>query len=310
MNEKECNFRTDMADERVDMYKKINNLTEIDGIKVETRKNEGVITTNVEVLNENGSKAISKEIGKYITMEIENISYLEDDEKENIVRELSNVITNLIGNDTDKSVLVLGLGNINVTPDALGPKVVNDIEITRHLLSLAKELVEQNTRSVCAIAPGVLGTTGIETTEIVYSIVKKINVDMVIAIDSLASQSIKRLGQTIQISNTGITPGSGISNKKEGINEKTLGIPVIAVGIPTVVDMATITNETIDKMIGATGENGDFSDKSKEERYNMIANLLNTENYMVTPKDIDNVIDVISNIIGKGINLSLQNKSY
>lgn len=304
---KECIFSTDMADERVDIYKKVNNLSEVDGIKIETNEKNGFNTTCVEVLNENGSKAISKEIGKYITMQIESINYMEDEEKENVVKELSRVIIELIGNDTKKSVMVLGLGNINVTPDALGPKVINDIDITRHLISFAKDLVEADTRSVCAIAPGVLGTTGIETSEIVYSIVKKINVDIIIAIDSLASQSIKRLGNTIQISNTGITPGSGINNKREGINEKTLGIPVIAIGIPTVVDMATITNETIDKMIGNVNVSGNFSDASKEERYSMIANMLNTENYMVTPKDIDNVIDIISNIIAKGINMSLQN---
>lgn len=303
---KNCVFETDMADERVDMYKKINNLTEVDGIKVETNRNNGFITTNVEVLNENGSKAISKEIGKYVTMQIENINYMEEEEKKNIVNELARVITELIGKDTQKSVMVLGLGNINVTPDALGPKVVNDVDITRHLINFAKELVEQDTRSVCAIAPGVLGTTGIETSEIVDSIVKKINVDMIIAIDSLASQSVNRLGNTIQISNTGITPGSGINNKREGINKKALGIPVIAIGVPTVVDMATITNETIDKMIGNANVEGNFSDASKEERYNVIAKLLNTENYMVTPKDIDNVIDKVSKLIVKAINLSLQ----
>lgn len=304
---KECIFSTDMADERVDIYKRVNNLSEVNGIKIETNEKKEFNTTCVEVLNENGSKAILKEIGKYITMQIQNINYMEDEEKENVVKELSRIVVELIGSDTKKSVMVLGLGNINVTPDALGPKVINDIDITRHLINFAKDLVESDTRSVCAIAPGVLGTTGIETSEIVYSIAKKINVDIIIAIDSLASQSIKRLGNTIQISNTGITPGSGINNKREGINEKTLGIPVIAIGIPTVVDMATITNETIDKMIGNVNVAGNFSDASKEERYGMIASMLNTENYMVTPKDIDSVIDIISNIIAKGINMSLQN---
>lgn len=303
--EKNCIFKTDMADERVDIYKRVNNLTEIDGVKVETNNGEGFVTTNVEVLNENGSKAILKDIGKYITMEIEDVKYLEDNEKQNVIDELSRIILELIGNDTKKSVLVLGLGNINITPDALGPKVVNNIEITRHLINFAKELVDSDTRSVCAIAPGVLGTTGIETSEIVYSIVKKINVDYVIAIDSLASQSIKRLGKTIQISNTGITPGAGVNNKREGINEESLGIPVIAIGVPTVVDMATITNETINKVEGSDNISGEFFNISKEERYNIIANLLNTENYMVTPKDIDDVIDIVSNIVAHSINLSM-----
>ncbi len=306
MNNENNIFRTDMADERVDLYKKVHNLSEIDGIKIDTYSKNHIKTTNVEVLNENGSKAISKEIGKYITIEIENTNYLEEEEKRNIIDELSKNISELIGKDNKKSILVLGLGNVNVTPDALGPKVIKNIDVTRHLINFAKELVDSNTRAVSAIAPGVLGTTGIETSEIVYSIVKKINVDMVVAIDSLASQSINRLGKTIQLSNTGITPGAGIQNKREGIDKNTLGIPVIAIGVPTVVDMATITNETIDKMIQNTDVSGNFSNASKEERYSVIAKILDTENYMVTPKDIDNVVDVISSIISDSINMSLQ----
>lgn len=321
MNKKYLSFRTDMADERVDTYKRVNNLTKVDGIKVESNTKDGVITTVVDVLNENGEKAVSKKIGRYITMEVQDINYLDENGKENVQNIIATQLKALIGDDKNKSIFVVGLGNIAVTPDALGPKVVKQIDITRHLLNYAKELVSENTRAVSAISPGVLGTTGIETSEIVTSIVEKIKPDMLIVIDSLASGSIHRIGNTIQISNTGITPGEGVRNKREGINEETLGIPVIAMGVPTVVDMATITNEAIDKMIeNAKNELNNYSnDKNKsnilnafsaleqDTRYDMIANLLNTQNYIVTPKEIDDVITSVSDLIASGINIALQN---
>lgn len=317
MHKKYLDFRTDMADERVDTYKKVHNLSEVDGIKVESKNADGVITTTVDVLNENGKNAVKKDIGKYITIELSNVNVLDDEEKEKIKDIVSEQIKILIGDDKDKSILVVGLGNEEVTPDALGPKVIKKVEITRHLINFAKELVESNTREVSAIAPGVLGTTGIETSEIIFSVVKKIKPDLLIVIDSLASSSIKRIGNTIQLSNTGITPGAGVRNKREGINEKTIGVPVIAIGVPTVVDMATITNEAIDKMVDSAKEElTNFSNKlmeqkkvdsifeffERETRYDMISNILDTENYIVTPKEVDDLINDMSLIIAEGIN--------
>ena len=319
MSDKYINFKTDMADERVDTYKRVNNLTEIDGVKVESKNDEIVTTTTVDVLNENGATALSKEIGKYITMEIKDIKYLEEKDKNKIINTLSNEIKNLIGEDKTKSILVVGLGNIYVTPDSLGPKVVQTVDITRHLINFVKDLVEPDTRSVSALSPGVLGTTGIETSEIITSVCNEVKPDIVIAIDSLASSSINRLGTTIQLSNTGITPGAGVRNKREGINQNTLNVPVIAIGVPTVVDMATITSEAIDKMVEVTKqkiENGDNS-VSKEQiervinifnddnKYNMIANVLDTDNFIVTPKEIDDVIQIVSDLISSGINMSI-----
>lgn len=319
MSDKYINFKTDMADERVDTYKRVNNLTEIDGVKVESKNDEIVTTTTVDVLNENGATALSKEIGKYITMEIKDIKYLEEKDKNKIINTLSNEIKNLIGEDKTKSILVVGLGNIYVTPDSLGPKVVQSVDITRHLINFAKDFVEPDTRSVSALSPGVLGTTGIETSEIITSVCNEVKPDIVIAIDSLASSSINRLGTTIQLSNTGITPGAGVRNKREGINQNTLNVPVIAIGVPTVVDMATITSEAIDKMVEVTKqkiENGDNS-VSKEQiervinifnddnKYNMIANVLDTDNFIVTPKEIDDVIQIVSDLISSGINMSI-----
>lgn len=322
MNKKYLNFRTDMADERVDTYKRVHNLSEIDGIEVISDTQDGVITTTVNVLNENGERAVSKKKGKYVTMEITDIQYLDEKEKEKIGHLVAKEVKELIGNNSKQSILIVGLGNIAVTPDALGPKVVKSIDITRHLLHYAKELIEENTRSVSAISPGVLGTTGIETFEIVDSVVENIKPDIMIVIDSLASQSIHRIGNTIQLSNTGITPGEGVRNKREALNEEKLGIPVIAIGVPTVVDMATITNEAIDKMIdSAKSQINEFSNKNIKQqeiskvfeafeadtRYDMIANVLNTQNYIVTPKEIDGVIELVSHIISSGINLAVQN---
>ena len=319
MSDKYINFKTDMADERVDTYKRVNNLTEIDGVKVESKNDEIVTTTTVDVLNENGATALSKEIGKYITMEIKDIKYLEEKDKNKIINTLSNEIKNLIGEDKTKSILVVGLGNIYVTPDSLGPKVVQSVDITRHLINFAKDLVEPDTRSVSALSPGVLGTTGIETSEIITSVCNEVKPDIVIAIDSLASSSINRLGTTIQLSNTGITPGAGVRNKREGINKNTLNVPVIAIGVPTVVDMATITSEAIDKMVEVTTqkiENGDNSVNKEQiekvitifnddNKYNMIANVLDTDNFIVTPKEIDDVIQIVSDLISGGINMSI-----
>ena len=235
----------------------------------------------------------------------------------NLSSYLLNSTLSLPNSDFNKSILVVGLGNESVTPDSLGPKVIKEVQVTRHILNFAKELVEPNTRAVSAIAPGVLGTTGIETSEIILSIVKSVKPDMLIVIDSLASSSIHRIGNTIQLSNTVITPGAGVRNKREGINEKTIGIPVIAIGVPSVVDMATITNEAIDKMIDSAKEElEEFSNKiiekkkvdsifeflERDTRYDMISNILNTENYIVTPKEIDDLILDMSSIIADGIN--------
>ena len=319
MNKKYLNFRTDMADERFDTYKKVHNLSEIDGIKVDSKTEDNINITTVDVLNENGKEALLKDIGRYVTIEIPELSTLEEEEKNEIGKKLSLKITEMIGKDKKKKVLVVGLGNIYVTPDALGPKVVQNIEVTRHLLHLAKDLIDENTRDVSAISPGVLGTTGIETYEIVNSVTNVVKPDIIIAIDSLASGSIHRIGKTIQLSNTGITPGAGVRNKRVGLKKENLGVDVIAVGIPTVVDMATITNEAIDKLIENTKEeitnysnNKEnnltaeiFEKLENETRYDMIANVLDTQNYIVTPKEVDSLIEDMANIISSGINMSM-----
>lgn len=318
MNKSYLNFRTDMADERVDVYKKVHNLTEIDGVIVKSSDSNNIKMTTVEVTNENGEQALGKQMGTYITFESQDMQYFTEEQKQAMISQIGDQIKLLVEGEK-KSVMVVGLGNEYVTPDSLGPKVVKFLDITRHLLKFAKEYVDSNTtREVSAISPGVLGTTGIETAEIIESVVNKVKPDVIIAIDSLVSQSIDRVGKSIQIGNRGIVPGAGVRNKREGINEETLNIPVIAIGVPTVVDMATITNEAIDKMLeNSKKEIEEFSNKNidnnndtsvifnllnEDNRYNMIANTLNTENYIVTPKEVDQIIDKVSEIIASSIN--------
>ena len=293
------NFRTDMADERVDEYRRVHNLSEVEGIKIETRKKDNIKTTVVEVLNEDGKNAVGKDIGKYITMEIEDIEYIEEDEKQNIIKEIADVVIELLPSGVN-SIMVVGLGNASVTPDSLGPKVISYVNVTRHIIKYAKEIIKSGTREISAISPGVMGKTGIETEEIIEAVSKFVKPDMIIVVDSLASSSIKRLGRTIQIGSTGITPGAGVGNTRHSLNKENLGVDVIAIGVPLVVDAATITNEAFDKISTDILRN-----ISKEDRYNIIFKSLDTDNLIVTPKEIDEVVFKISEIIASAINLAI-----
>ena len=206
------NFRTDMADERKDLYKKANNIeNEIDGIEAQEEKiDDNINVTRVKVVNENGKNAIGKKKGEYITIDIKNLKIASEPDiqkaSEVVTKELRNLISKHINIQDD--ILVVGLGNIYVTPDSLGPKVVQDIDITRHILEYVPNAVDENTRPVSAISPGVLGTTGIETLEILKGIVENIKPKLIIIIDALASRSMERISSSIQIADTGIVPRS------------------------------------------------------------------------------------------------------
>lgn len=308
------NFRTDLAVERNEIYKKENNINgNVDGIDIEEENKNNVKVSRVSVLNENGEKAIGKPKGKYITLDISNIKEADDERKDEISSVLADELRNIIGthiSDTE-DILVVGLGNIYVTPDALGPKVVPEIEVTRHILQYMPKAMPKDTRPVCAISPGVLGITGIETVEILKGIVDNIKPKMVIAIDALASKSIERISSSIQIADTGIVPGGGVENQRKEISEHTLGIPVIAIGIPTVVDLASITNDCINLFIDDLQKkamsNDVLNDLKNKDNYNEIQEALNVGNYnmIVTPKEIDELIENMKDIISVGINSAL-----
>ena len=226
------NFRTDLAVERREIFKKNNNLEEIDGIEVENKEiDENLKVSKIKIINENGEKSIGKPIGTYVTIDIKNLKLAEEDEiqksAETLSEELKEIINKHISPKDD--ILVVGLGNIYVTPDSLGPKVIKTIDVTRHIIKYLPQYIDENSRPVSAISPGVLGTTGIETLEILEGIVKEIKPRLLIVIDALASRSIERISSTIQVSDTGIVPGAGVGNTRKEISERTLNIPVVAI---------------------------------------------------------------------------------
>ena len=309
------NFRTDLASERRDIYQKANNLSnEIDGIESTKEEiNDNIKVERVKITNENGEKAIGKPVGNYITIDIKKLKIAQEEEiaksAEILSRELKQIIDMHIDNQAE--VLVVGLGNIYVTPDSLGPKVINEIEVTRHVIKYLPQYVEEGTRMVSAISPGVLGTTGIETVEILKGIVDNINPKLVIVIDALASRSIERISSTVQISDTGIVPGAGVGNTRSEISKNTLGIPVIAIGIPTVVETAVLVNDCLDlliKKLQDEAKSNDYLNNLKEEdNYEEIKEALIPQDYnlIVTPKEIDDLIENMKDIVAQGINESL-----
>lgn len=310
------NFRTDLALERRDLYKKANNIEkEVDGIETTEEKiGEDITVSKVKILNENGENAIGKKKGNYITIDIKNLKIASEDEiqkaSEVVTKELKDIINNLVS--PEDPILIVGLGNLYVTPDALGPRVVQDIDITRHILEYMPNVLEQGTRSVSAVSPGVLGTTGIETLEILKGIVDNIKPKLIIVIDALASRSIARISSTIQIADTGIVPGAGVGNARKELTINTLGIPVIAMGVPTCVEAATIAADSLDLFIQKVQEeaqSNDFLNKLQDEdKYEMIKEVLVPQdyNFIVTPKEIDELIENMSSVVARGINFAIQ----
>jgi len=330
-------IRTDLA---IDL---ISNKESIKGIKSSKKTIDNIKITDVYIDDE-GSKSINKKSGNYITIEFEDVTDYENRQKVKkiFVNELKQILNN--NNITnDDSCLIVGLGNSNSTPDCLGPKSLENVIVTNHLFVYGE--VEKGFRKTFTLTPGVMGTTGIETGEIIKSVVETIKPGFVIAIDALASQSIERVNKTIQMTDTGIHPGSGVGNSRKEISRDTLNIPVIAIGVPTVVDAVTIVSDTINymfkhysynknnidnpinKLIPSTSLNYlnkeiNVTEEDKKILMGTIGTLENEEikqlifevltpigyNLMVTPKEIDFLMDKLSDIIGNGINNALHNK--
>ena len=309
------NFRTDLASERRDIFKKANQVKgQIDGIESEIEEiNDKLKVERVKITNSNGEKSIGKPIGNYVTIDIKKIKLATDEEIKEASEILANELRKIIDCNVDKQgeILVVGLGNLYVTPDSLGPKVINEIDVTRHLIKYLPQYVEEGTREVSAVSPGVLGTTGIETVEILKGIVDNVRPKLLIVIDALASRNIERISSTIQISDTGIIPGAGVGNKRQEISKDSLGIPVIALGIPTVVESAVIVNDSLDLFIEKLqqeAKSNDYLNRLKEEdKYEEIKEALmpGDFNFIVTPKEIDDLIENMKDIVASGINKSL-----
>ncbi|MGE4215170.1 MAG: GPR endopeptidase [Anaerotignaceae bacterium] len=312
----EQNFaiRTDLAIEAREMIEEQNGDVD-DGIVVKNEETDTMNITYVEILNENGSKAMGKPQGNYITIESDKLKINDVSAHQEISHKLLECITELSKAKEDTVFLVVGLGNWNITPDALGPKVVSKIFVTRHMFDTLPKELDGAVRPVAAVSPGVMGITGIETGEIIKGIVEKMKPNVIIAIDALAARRFNRINATIQLSDTGISPGAGVGNRRMALNEETLGVPVIAIGVPTVVDAATLVNDTMDTMLTqmkqATDKGTQFYDMLEnmegEERYQLIYDLLDpyAGNMFVTPKEVDAVIDRLSGIIASAINSAL-----
>lgn len=314
---------------------------EIHGIKIET----------VE-LSKKSEEKLGKKAGLYTTIYAKGI--IEQDTELQIATEkaLAVQLRDFIDElkiDKMAVCLVVGLGNVNITPDAIGPLVIEDILITKHLFELQPEMMEEGFRPVCAFIPGVMGMTGVETSDIIIGIVEKIKPDFIVVIDALAARSIGRVNTTIQITDTGIHPGSGVGNRRKEISKETIGVPVISIGVPTVVDAVTITSDTIDLMLKNLGREWQEKDRkyqalvvqnsacgkgvppkmehmpnekqrnvllglvgnlSEEEKRQLIYEVLTPigQNFMVTPKEVDQAVKDVANILANGLNDALHEK--
>lgn len=293
------NIHTDLALEDKERFESDN--VEVSGVSVEEYYDEEreIRVTEVKILTENGAKTMRKPIGTYITMEMANLVMPDEEYHKQVAKELAKYIGNVLEVDkSDYTALVVGLGNRDVTPDALGPHTVECLNVTRHIVrEYGKYAMGENeAHMVSAIAPGVMAQTGMETYEIIKGIVEMTHPDVVFVVDALAARNTKRLNRTIQIADTGIHPGSGVGNHRNEISKETLGVPVIAIGVPTVVDAATIVRDTMENLVASLDD---------DNKYEMIQDLIAPHLYgmFVTPKDIDESIDRIGATIAEGLNI-------
>ena len=292
------NVRTDLALEQRERF--VSDQIEIPGVAVEETYDDmcEVRVTTVRIETENGAAVMGKPVGNYITLEAPKMAEADESYHREISGKIMEVLEGCLPEKEDgQSILIIGLGNRNVTPDALGPLVVEHLDITRHLVKEYGKyaLGGEADRLVSAVVPGVMGQTGMETVEIVRGIVEETEPDFVIAIDALAARSVRRLNRTIQIADTGIAPGSGVGNHRNAITEETVGVPVIAIGVPTVVDAATIVGDSIEEYVAKCRDEG-----MRENKEHLIPPYL--YGMFVTPKDIDETMERTSYTISEALN--------
>ncbi|WP_164668556.1 GPR endopeptidase [Virgibacillus doumboii] len=347
-NEERYQVRTDLAVEAKDMYvEKEAKEQEIKGVTTKEREEDNITISYVDIDAE-GEKLIGKKPGSYVTIYADGVKKQDTKRQESAAKIFAKELEQLLEKNNvpnDGYGLIVGLGNWNVTPDALGPMTVEKVLVTSHLFKLEHESVSEGYRPVAAVTPGVMGVTGMETSDIIFGIVEKFNPDFVIAVDALASRSIERVNETIQLSDAGIHPGSGVGNKRKELSQDTLGIPVFAVGVPTVVDAVTIASDTIDFILkhfgrelkekdnpsksltpaGLTFGDKEFTEEdlpdeekrktfmgivgglTEEEKRSLIKEVLTPigHNLMVTPKEVDGFMKDMGTLIANGLNACL-----
>ena len=296
------NIHTDLAMEARESNSALN------GVSEERTDNEHYSVSRIKIDTDEAASALQKSKGLYITIEAPDLVLREPELIKAVTEALSAELTGLIDKGgASGTVLVVGLGNRAVTPDALGPKTAEKILVTRHIKQYMPDAIPNGVRSVCAVSPGVLGVTGIETMEGIQGIVERSKPSLIIAIDSLSSRRTERIASTIQLCDAGIQPGAGVGNIRSGLDEASLGIPVIAVGVPLVVYASTISRDTIGLIASELGLLGN-EEKIKELAAKAISEK--TGELIVTPKEIDSLIECTSTILADGINMCLFGKDY
>ena len=309
------NVRTDLA---LEAHEVLTKSEEIPGVNVEKEGDEDITIHRVSITTPQAAARMGKEMGNYVTLEVPGLRKKNTELQDKVVRVFYKELRSFLNLNGEQSVLVIGLGNWNVTPDALGPRVIRELFVTRHILELKPEILGEGYRSVCAVAPGVLGITGIETGEIIRGITEHIRPDIIVAIDALAAQRMERLFTTIQVADTGVVPGSGVGNRRLGINKQTMGIPVFAIGVPTVVDAITLAGDSMDQLAEAlkreSPQGNMFASIVQkmdwQEKRNIIREVLKpyTGELIVTPKEIDTLIDDISLVIAASLDAAFHQK--
>ena len=320
------NIRTDLALEEKERFE--SDQVEVQGVVLEEEydKEREIRVTTVRIETENGAKTMGKPVGTYLTIEAPNLSSPDEgihrEVSEELAKYLIEVMEKIIPeSEHDKEVLVIGLGNRQATPDALGPYVADNLNITRHIVKEYGKYaaLEEMNCVVSAIVPGVMAQTGMETAEIIKGVVSETKPDLLIVIDALAARNSRRLNRTIQIADTGINPGSGVGNYRNAITKETIGVPVIAIGVPTVVDAVTIVSDTMENLLSALetseslkGVGLVLGGYSEAEKYELIKELIapNLNSMFMTPKDIDETVKRLSYTISEGLNLAFSGQSF
>ena len=264
---------------------------------------QDITRVRVTITSPEGEKAVGKKMGTYVTLESDGIAQGDAEIDEACAKALADEIRAMAGDAVRGVVLVAGLGNRMVTPDALGPAVCDNVFVTRHIHEYVPESVDERMGNVSAISPGVLGITGVETGEIISGVIDRIKPSLIIAVDSLAARSLDRVRTTIQIADTGISPGAGIGNKRKALDRETLGVPVLALGVPLVVYASTIAHDLMEEALQKSTQ--DVAVKSKMN--DILKAMMDTEgaDMIVTPKEIDKVVDDLARIIADALNLAL-----
>ena len=320
------NIRTDLALEEKERFE--SDQVEVQGVVLEEEydKEREIRVTTVRIETENGAKTMGKPVGTYLTIEAPNLSSPDEgihrEVSEELAKYLIEVMKKIIPeSEPDKEVLVIGLGNRQATPDALGPYVADNLNVTRHIVKEYGKYaaLEEMNCVVSAIVPGVMAQTGMETAEIIKGVVRETKPDLLIVIDALAARNSRRLNRTIQIADTGINPGSGVGNYRNAITKETIGVPVIAIGVPTVVDAVTIVSDTMENLLSALetseslkGVGLVLGGYSEAEKYELIKELIapNLNSMFMTPKDIDETVKRLSYTISEGLNLAFSGQSF